>query len=182
MDMNQAEPAETPAPVRAARFAYTPAAEDYDKALWRYTLHTWPGRTRYLLLLGAAGAVACVFKAWRMHLDQTQTIVAAVLGAIAVLVVRQYFRRRRTRDQYAVHAAHGACLTTIAEDGLTTTGTSGETDAVEWRSYPWWFETPDLFVLTGSMEFLFVLPKRGAASPEDLDRARALFTRHLRQI
>ncbi|QIY63169.1 hypothetical protein HEP85_17910 [Streptomyces sp. RPA4-2] len=38
------------------------------------------------------------------------------------------------------------------------------------------------FVLTGSLGYFFVLPKRGAASSEDLDRARALFVQHLRRI
>ncbi|MCX5149992.1 YcxB family protein [Streptomyces sp. NBC_00320] len=66
--------------------------------------------------------------------------------------------------------------------GLTTTGASGQTVTADWSSYPWWFETPDLFVLTGSMEFFFVLPKRGAACPEDLDQTRALFTQRLRRI
>ncbi|RSS37986.1 hypothetical protein EF912_34365 [Streptomyces sp. WAC07061] len=182
MDMNQAGLAGTDAPVRAARFDYTPAAADYDTALWRYTLATWPGLTRYLPLLGAAAAVAFAVRAWKWHFDETQLVIAGTLCAIAVVVVRQWSRRHRTRDQFAAHAEHGTCVTTVDEDGLTTTGTSGRTVTEGWNTHPWWFETPELFVLTGSMEFFFVLPKRGAASPEDLDRARALFTRHLRRL
>ncbi|MFC9293706.1 YcxB family protein [Streptomyces sp. NPDC057011] len=182
MSMDQARPAENPAPVRTARFEYTPTAADYDKALWRYTLHSWPGRTRHLPLLYAAAAAAFAVRAWKFHFDQTDVIVMGTICAVVVPVVRQWLRRRRARGQYATHAEHGACLTTVGEDGLTTTGTSGQTDTAEWSSYPWWFETPELFVLTGSMEYMFVLPKRGAAGPEDLDRTRALFTRHLRRI
>ncbi|MEU3777685.1 hypothetical protein AB0F11_31710 [Streptomyces sp. NPDC032472] len=87
-------------------------------------------------------------------------------------------------DQYRTHAAYGTCRTTLTENGLTTTGTALAEEGVsaDWQSCPWWFETPDLFVLTGSLGYFFVLPKRGAAAPEDLERARALFARHLRRV
>ncbi|THA39747.1 YcxB family protein [Streptomyces sp. A1547] len=182
MNTEQARQAENPAPVSIARFDYTPAAADYDRALWHYTLRSWPGRTRHLLPLYAAAAVAFAIRAWKWHFDQTEIVVTGTICAIAVLVVRQWFRRHRTRDQYATHAEHSVCLTTLGEDGLTTTGASGHTVTADWNSYPWWFETPDLFVLTGSMEFFFVLPKRGAACPEDLEQTRALFSQRLRRI
>ncbi|MGE7386162.1 YcxB family protein [Streptomyces sp. NPDC004126] len=182
MDMNQAGQAETDTPARAARFDYTPTAADYDRALWRYTLGTWRGLTRYLPFLGIAAAAAFAIRAWRYHFDQTQIIIAAIPCVIALFVVRQVGRRHRTRGQFDSHAEHGTCLTTVDENGLTTTGTSGRTVTDDWSSYPWWFETPELFVLTGSMEFFLVLPKRGAAAPDDVERARELFTRHLRRI
>ncbi|MEU9179905.1 hypothetical protein AB0C90_24190 [Streptomyces sp. NPDC048550] len=91
-------------------------------------------RTRYLLPLYAAAAAALAIRVWKWHFDQTEIIVTGTICAIAVLVVRQWFRRHRTRDQYATHAGHGACLTTLSEDGLTTTGASGQTVTADWSS------------------------------------------------
>ncbi|WP_330329651.1 YcxB family protein [Streptomyces sp. NBC_00536] len=186
MDMNQAAQAGKTA-LRTARFEYAPDAEDYDKALWRYTLGTWPGRTRYLLLPALLGAAAGIVRVVLWGLGEIGYIAAGVTAVIAVPVIRQLHRRSRMRGLYAADAARGALRTTLTEDGLTATGLiatgeAGTDDTSDWRGYPWWFETPELFVLTGSMEHFFVLPKRGAASPEDIDRARALFTEHLRRI
>ncbi|WP_328720926.1 hypothetical protein OHT52_16395 [Streptomyces sp. NBC_00247] len=96
---------------------------------------------------------------------------------------RQRVRRTRTRDQYEAHAAPGNCRTTLTADGPTTTGSSGESGGTTgWNICPWWFETPDLFVLTGSAEYCFVVPERGTHAPEDLVRPRALFAPRLRRV
>lgn len=181
MDMDQAGQAGTAA-LRAARFEYAPAAADYDAALWRFTLGTRPGRTGSLLLPAAFAAAAVLVRVLLWDLGTASVVIVGVCGVIALFVVRQWHRRSRMRRQYEADAARGTCRATLTEDGLTTTGTAGKDDGVDWRAYPWWFETPELFVLTGSLEHFLVLPKRGAASPDDLDRARALFTEHLRRI
>ncbi|MFF3860596.1 hypothetical protein [Streptomyces sp. NPDC002209] len=181
MDMDQAGRTGAVA-LDVARFDYAPAAADYDKAMWRFSLRTRPGLTGSLLLpaVFAAAAFAVRVVAWRF--DGGQILIAAVPCVIALFAVRQWVRRSRARAQYEDDAARGTCRTTLTEEGLTTTGPDGEGNSVDWRAYPWWFETPELFVLTGSLEHVFVLPKRGAAAPEDLVRARALFARHLRRI
>ncbi|WP_345646156.1 YcxB family protein [Streptomyces siamensis] len=181
MSMDHAGSAEVAAP-GVARFEYTPAVADYDRALRRFSLRTRPGLTGSLLLPGAFAAAAIFVRAVVWHLDETVVVIAGVCGVIVLFVMRQALRRFRMRDQYETHAAHGVCRTTVAEDGLTTTGTDSKSDRIEWSSYPWWFETPELFVLTGSLGYFLVLPKRGAASSEDLDRARALFAQRLRRI
>ncbi|WP_393081833.1 YcxB family protein [Streptomyces sp. LN704] len=181
MNMDHVGRAEVAAP-GVARFEYTPEAADYDRALRRFSLRTRPGLTGSLLLPGAFAAAAIFVRAVAWHLDETVVVISSVLGVIILFVVRQAYRRFRVRGQYETHAARGVCRTTLAEDGLTTTGTDGKSDRIEWSSYPWWFETSELFVLTGSLGYFLVLPKRGAASSEDLDRARALFVQHLRRI
>lgn len=169
--------------LHSARFEYAPAAADYDEALRRYTLGTWPGRTKTLWLPALLAAAAGLLRVVLWDLGWTGVVVVAVTVVIATLGIRQWGRKFRMNRLYESDAALGTIRTTLAEDGLRTTTADGEPDhADEWRGYPWWFETPGLFVLTGSLEHFLVLPKRGAASPADLDRTRALFTEHLRRI
>ncbi|MFE2296888.1 hypothetical protein ACFXAW_01675 [Streptomyces sp. NPDC059445] len=165
-----------------ARFDYTPDAADYDRALRRFSLGTWPGRTGSLLLPVAFGGAAFLVRVLVWHLDEIQIIAAGVLCVIAVFMVRGHFRKQRVRRQYEDWAAYGSCHTLLTETGVTTTGESGKSDSADWHAYPWWFETPELFVLTGSLGYFFVLPKQGAASEDDVVRARDLFARHLRRI
>ncbi|MFE9930197.1 YcxB family protein [Streptomyces sp. NPDC005533] len=54
---------------------------------------------------------------------------------------------------------------------------------IEWRIFPWYFETDEFFaVKTKNTRGVFVLPKRGAQDPADVDRVRALLDRNLRRI
>lgn len=165
-----------------ARFEYAPATADYDEALRRYTRGTRAGLVGSLLLPAAFAAAAAGVRIVLWHLGTVPIAIIAVCGVVTLFWVRQWNRRSRMHRQYEADAAFGTRSTTITGDGLTTTGTSGQEARFDWSSYPWWFETPELFVLTGSLEHFLVLPKRGAASPADLDRARALFTEHLRRI
>ncbi|MGW0858567.1 YcxB family protein [Streptomyces sp. NPDC002690] len=181
MTMDQAGQAES-ATSDTALFEYLPAASDYDKALRRFTLRTRHGLIGSLLIPAVFATAVLVSRALWRHFDTTETIAAGAACVVALFYVRQRVRASRVRGQYDTHAALGPCRTTLTADGLTTTGSTGEVSASGWNVYPWWFETPELFVLTGSAEYFFVLPKRGASTPEDLDRARALFTRHLRRV
>ncbi|MGW2281451.1 hypothetical protein [Streptomyces sp. NPDC001770] len=182
MKMDQAGPAESAAS-DTALFDYLPTVADYDKALKRFSLRTRHGLTGGLWLPALFGAAVITTRTLSWHFGTAQTIGVSVIGAITLFCTRQRVRRTRTRTQHEEHAALGHCRTTLTADGLTTTGSSGESSGTtSWNIYPWWFETPDLFVLTGSAEYFFVVPKRGARSPEDLVRARALFTRHLRRV
>ncbi|WP_371615160.1 hypothetical protein [Streptomyces sp. NBC_00454] len=185
MDMDQAGRAAADT-LRTARFEYAPAAADYDEALRRYTRGTRPGIVGSQLLpfvLAAVLAAAAAFvriELWGLGTDAV--VISVVAGVVALFWVRQRVRRSRMRRQYEADAARGTWTTTLTGDGLATTGTAGRDEHFDWSGYPWWFETSELFVLTGSLEHFLVLPKRGAAAPADLDRARALFTEHLRRI
>ncbi|MFD6531189.1 YcxB family protein [Streptomyces sp. NPDC060184] len=182
MKMDQAGQAESESS-DTALFDYLPAAADYDQARKRFSVRTRQGLTGGLLLPALFGAAVIATRTLAWHFGAARTIGVGVIGVSALFYARQRVRRSRTRTQYQEHAALGNCRTTLTADGLTTTGSSGESGTTtSWNIYPWWFETPDLFVLTGSAEYFFVVPKRGAHSPEDLVRARALFARHLRRI
>ncbi|MFD9722739.1 hypothetical protein [Streptomyces sp. NPDC059072] len=183
MNMNQAAEA-GPTALRTARFEYAAHAPDYDAALRRFTLDTWPGRTAMLWLPALMASAAALLRVWLWHLGWGGVAVVAVTVVIASLGIRQWHRSFRMKELYENDAALGTIRTTLAGDGIRTCGAADgeEGEADEWRGYPWWFETPELFVLTGSMGYFLVLPKRGATSPEDVDLARALFTEHLRRI
>ncbi|MFD7030512.1 YcxB family protein [Streptomyces sp. NPDC059917] len=186
MDMNQAASAGNTAS-RTARFAHAPVAADYGRALWRYTLGTRPGRTAMLVLPVVLGAAAGGLRVAVWGLGTSGYVTLGVTLLIAPLGIRQWHRRFRMNRLYEADAARGAVRTVLTEDGLTVTGAGADgadaaDEVTDWRGYPWWFETDELFVLTGSLEHFFVLPKRGALSPEDVDGARALFTEHLRRI
>lgn len=181
MKMDHAGQAESAAP-GTALFDYVPDGADYAKALRWFALRTRPGLIGSLVLPLVVMIVALSAQALRWRLTGGAVIAAGSVCFIAVFFVRHGVRRSRVRGQYGTHAALGTCRTTLTDDGLTTTGSAGESGPSGWNVYPWWFETPDLFVLTGSAEYFFVLPKRGAASSADLDRARALFARRLRRI
>ncbi|MFE2322747.1 YcxB family protein [Streptomyces sp. NPDC059385] len=183
MDMDQATQAGSTA-LRTARFEYAAQAPDYDTALRRFTWGTWPGRTAMLWLPILAAAAAGLLRVWLWHLGWGGVVLVGVTLVVASLGIRQWHRRFRMKELYAKDAALGTIRTTFTEDGMRTRGAAdgGQGEGDGWRGYPWWFETPELFVLTGSMGYFFVLPKRGAATPEDIDRARALFTEHLRRI
>ncbi|MET3988104.1 YcxB family protein [Streptomyces sp. PvR034] len=187
MDMNQAARAGNTVS-GTARFAHTPEAADYGRALWRFTLGTRPGRTAMLVLPLVIGAAAGGLRVALWGLGTSGYLTLGVTLLIAPLGIRQWHRRFRMNRRYEADAARGDLRTTLTEDGLTTAGSADGDGAApadqvdDWRAYPWWFETDELFVLTGSLEHFLVLPKRGALSPEDVDRARALFTEHLRRI
>ncbi|MFD6426192.1 YcxB family protein [Streptomyces sp. NPDC060198] len=181
MKMDQAGQAESAAS-DTALFDYLPTVADYDQARRRFSLRTRQGLTNGLLLPALFGAAVLATRALAWRFPAVETAAVGVIGVIALFYARQRVRRTRTRTQYEEHAALGNCRTTLTADGLTTTGSSGESGTTGWNIYPWWFETPDLFVLTGSAEYFFVVPKRGAHAPEDLVRARALFAQHLRRV
>lgn len=103
-------------------------------------------------------------------------------AVVTVLVVHPRTLARTAREQYADVEEYGTCRTVVREDGLTTTGGELSSD-IEWRLCPWYFETDEFFAIkTRNTRDIFVLPKRGAQDPADVDRLRALFDRNLRRI
>ncbi|GAA3815856.1 hypothetical protein GCM10022403_056720 [Streptomyces coacervatus] len=97
---------------------------------------------------------------------------AAFMTVVPRLQARQFHRlSERQGDFRAVVGDTGICLTT-AHSSVTH----------DWHLYPRYAETPELFVLLSadkSAVGVGVLPKRGLSNPEDADRLRAIFGRHL---
>ncbi|MEV7439639.1 YcxB family protein [Streptomyces sp. NPDC091204] len=168
-------------------FVYEPTQDDYAKAVRRFTFGTWPG------IRGQIGLAAFTLGlSWVLPtLKRFSPAVTAFVMACAVLTALVTLPRvlaRIAREQYADMEDYGACRTVVHEDRLTTTGAGVDggpelSGDIEWRLFPWYFETDEFFaVKTKNTRGVFVLPKRGAQDPADVDRVRALLDRNLRRI
>ncbi|MFC8506891.1 YcxB family protein [Streptomyces sp. NPDC057411] len=154
-------------------FVYEPTEADYRAAVRRFTFGT-PSGLAGLLVPVVLGLLLVVYNAWRRGLSPVTTAVMVAGALIALAVVIRRVLARVARDQYAGVADCGTCTTVVDENGMTTTG-NGLTSSIDWRAFPRRFETDELFVLMPRrMRVYFVLPKRGAADPADVDRLRAL--------
>lgn len=162
-------------------FVYEPTRADYAKAVRRFTFGTWPGLRGQVFL-----ALFTLALSWTLPtlkgFSPTATAFVMACAVVAVLVTLPRVLARVAREQYADVEEYGACRTVVREDWLTTTG--GElSSAIEWRVFPWYFETDEFFAIkTKNTRGVFVLPKRGAQDPADVDRLRALLDRNLRRI
>ncbi|MFF2193566.1 YcxB family protein [Streptomyces sp. NPDC058157] len=162
-------------------FVYDPTPEDYRTAFWRFHFATWPGRgslvTGPVVGLGL-GSLIC----WLRGFSPTATAFVLVSVTLSLCVITPRVGARKAREQYEDMEAYGTCRTTVAEDGLTTTG--GElSSTLEWRVFPRYFETDTLFVITTKRTgIFFALPKRGAQDPADVDRVRAVLDRNLTRL
>ncbi|MFE9631780.1 YcxB family protein [Streptomyces sp. NPDC006463] len=162
-------------------FVYEPTQADYTKAVRRFTFGTWPGRRSVLFVTAFSLALSWTLPTLKRFSPITTAFVMAC-AVVTVLVTLPRVLARTAREQYADMEEYGACRTVVREDGLTTTGGELSSD-IEWRVFPWYFETDEYFAIkTKNTRGVFVLPKRGAQDPADVDRLRALFDRNLRRI
>jgi hypothetical protein len=83
---------------------------------------------------------------------------------------------------WRAHAKHlGAEQVSLAEGSITFAGRDG-TSNVDWASFTCYKETRRSFILWGPVRAFWVLfPKRALASADEVERCRALLSRHLRQ-
>ncbi|MFE1789626.1 YcxB family protein [Streptomyces sp. NPDC059525] len=162
-------------------FVYDPTPEDYRTAFWRFNFGTWPGRGN--LMTGPfVGIGLGILLSWLRRFSENQTAFVLVAVTLAMCVIVPRVGARKAREQYQDMEEYGTCRTTVTEEGLTTTG--GElSSTIEWRVFPWYFETDTLFVvMTKRTGIFFALPKRGAQDPADVDRVRAVLDRNLKRL
>ncbi|MEV7613690.1 YcxB family protein [Streptomyces sp. NPDC089799] len=162
-------------------FSYRPTPDDYRAAVRVWSLRTWPG-LRALLMVLLLGQALIWWQAWMRHWDTPSSSVCAatVLAATVFVVIK--VNRRKGDDQYAGLEEYGDCRTVADGEGLHTEGAEGLASTLEWTFLRWWFETPEGFAVTEGRGTFLVLPKRGAAAPDDVDRMRALLAGRLKKI
>ncbi|MEU9158776.1 YcxB family protein [Streptomyces sp. NPDC048424] len=172
-------------------FVYEPTRDDYTRAVRRFTFGTWPGIRGQIVLVAFSLGISWLLPTLKGFSPAVTAFVMAC-AVVTVLVVLPRVLARTAQEQYADVEEYGACRTVVHEDRLTTTGAGtgtgrdgdGELSGdIEWRVFPWYFETDEFFaVKTKNTRGVFVLPKRGAQDPADVDRVRALLDRNLRRI
>lgn len=83
------------------------------------------------------------------------------------------------RRQYARVAGGGEWQCTLSDGGLTYRMPDGTSLPYSWDRVSGWSETRSLFVFRHpGTDLLGFLPKRGALTSEDLDRARKIVARN----
>ncbi|MER6389295.1 YcxB family protein [Streptomyces sp. NPDC001523] len=107
-----------------------------------------------------------------------------LLGAGLVLgsAVWLYFMGRPARRQYLWASEYPEYRCVIDESGSRNHRPDGTSAVLAWEQYIGWTETRGLFVFLFTTGELGWLPKRGASTPADLDRARDLVGRRVRRL
>ncbi|MFH8407764.1 YcxB family protein [Streptomyces sp. NPDC018019] len=161
---------------------YRATVEDFRQGL-QARARTTPAGRRFRWVLCAAAVLLYVAAAllWMdggsvdMRLLVAPTLILLVLLGMPWLQARQFRRYAETI---------GECRTVVDENGITVT-TRQQTSALTWQAVPRYTESPHVFVLfSGDKDAtsLTIVPKRGASSPADVDRLRAVFDRHLTRL
>ncbi|MBB4985105.1 YcxB family protein [Streptomyces nymphaeiformis] len=157
----------------AVAFVYTPTEADYRSAVRRYSFGT-PSGLAGVLVPVAVGLLIAYFYAWRKGFSPATSAVVGACVLVASGVILPRILARVAREQYSGTADYGTCTTVVGAEGMTTTG-GGLTSTIDWQAFPRCVETDELFVfMPRRMRIYFVLPKRGAADPADVDRVRAV--------
>ncbi|MFF8379388.1 YcxB family protein [Streptomyces sp. NPDC015661] len=156
----------------AVAFVYTPTEADYRSAVRRFSFGTLSGLAG-LLVPVAVGVALASFYAWRRGFTPAAATVVGVCVLVATGVIIWRSLARVASEQYSGTADYGTCTTVVDGDGMTTTG-GGLDSRIDWQAFPRYIETDELFVfMPRRLRVYFVLPKRGAADPADVDRVRA---------
>ncbi|MEU6546390.1 YcxB family protein [Streptomyces sp. NPDC046859] len=166
---------------RPVELAYQLTVDDLAAAIRTRAKVTSAGRFRrrllvYTLVVTAVGVLLSTLGDGRP--DTPWYLYVALVASVAFMTAgprlqaRQFHRlSERQGDFRAVVDDMGICLTTAHSSA-----------SLDWHLYPRYAETPELFVLLSadkSAVGVGVLPKRGLSNPEDADRLRAIFGRHL---
>ncbi|MGW5776666.1 YcxB family protein [Streptomyces sp. NPDC003863] len=157
----------------AVTFVYVPTEADYRSAVRRFSFGTLSGLAG-LFVPVAAGAVLAYLYAWRRGFSPAASAVVGACVPIAAGLIGLRTLARVAREQYSGMADYGTCTTVVGDDGMGTTG-GDLTSRIDWQAFSRYIETDELFVfMPRRMRVYFVLPKRGAADPADVDRVRAV--------
>jgi len=163
-------------------FVYEPTPADYEAALRRYIYRTWPGRRSLLIPPALILLLVLLFA----ELRGSSPAVAALLvvaGTVAGVVTTVKTLTRVAREQHADMEEYGTCRTVVGDEGMTTTGAGDLASSIDWQAFPRYVETDEIFALTTlKTRIFFVVPKRGAQDPADVDALRAVLDRNLRRL
>ncbi|MFP3988226.1 hypothetical protein U9R90_12095 [Streptomyces sp. E11-3] len=175
---------------QSAELVYLPTLDDIRAAL-RVRARVLARSRAWLRQTGIGVGVSVVGAAvfgWAVSLpvEGMATLVGlpvagALTGWLVGSLVAWASRRRQARAVYRMAAAEGEYRMTIDGSGVRGAG-AHTTVTVGWGPYPYFVETPDLFVVLGKdtrAVGYVIIPKRGVRSASDVDRLRDILDRHL---
>ncbi|MET9318887.1 hypothetical protein ABZX75_01615 [Streptomyces sp. NPDC003038] len=163
-------------------FVYRPTLADIQGAVRARARRTAAGRAETLLLPLLTVVLVPGFGLFRGSLPVV-TAISVVTGLGVAICGVAWIRRSMARQMYSITEQYGQCRTVADDRGAATTGETMSFTA-DWKLFPEYVETPELFVLIGGRRAaaVAVLPKRGAQHPAGIDRLRALLDRKLRRL
>jgi hypothetical protein len=133
----------------------------------------------FLVCAAAAGAAQMV---WSLLGDYSGFVVGLMVLVWAVLVFRA--PHMTARQLLRANQHHGLMRVTVGEAGIRTLSAHADV-RLAWANYGSYAESDSCFVLRSPDRAGYcaaVLLKRGARSPGDVDRVRALLDRHLSRV
>ncbi|MGW8970761.1 YcxB family protein [Streptomyces platensis] len=165
----------------AVELAYRPTVADIAAALRARAKHSTGGRFLrrgliYILVVMAVGILLSTGGAdrhdtpWRLYL--------ALGGCVAFLTAVPWLQARQV---HRLSERQGDVRAAVDDAGIRLT-TAHSSATLDWHLYPRYVETSKLFVLLSADRTavgVIVLPKRGVADPENVERLRAILGRHL---
>ncbi|MEU8778481.1 YcxB family protein [Streptomyces sp. NPDC048606] len=169
---------------RAVELRYGARRRDAWEVLGRRALRTPGGRGELLLWLVVLPLVPCAVIVLQRGrgTDPAGLALAAGVGVClgALCAVLELWRRARRMYRWAAEHPEYRCV--ITERGTHNHRPDGTAVVYPWSKYRGWAETRGLFVFVFANGELGWLPKRSAATPEDLDRVRELLGANLPRV
>lgn len=157
-----------------AEFVYHLTAEDYEEAIIARARRS-PGSLIcwWLLMLSCSIGITLLYDL--PAYGRICTLVAGVGAGYGALVAQRRTKARKAAA--AVAESHGQFRVAAGDHGVVFSPSARGPVATEWTHFHAYLETPRLFVLLYGGRWtptLIALPKRGARSPGDVERLRAL--------
>lgn len=160
-------------------FAYELRREDFEdtmKILLRRRRAGFLFRPWFMVSLAALGVLVAVLSS---ATGTDMTFPAVFLIVYPALLA--WTPRRAGRNALKANAHHGPVRMSAGEHGITVTGAHAQARQ-SWTNFGSCVEMPRVFLLRSpdrAGRCAAVIPKRGASTPADVDRLRALIGRHL---
>ncbi|MFJ8883667.1 hypothetical protein ACIRJR_09655 [Streptomyces sp. NPDC102402] len=165
----------------SAEFVYRLTTEDFEEALRARARRTPAGRVQALTapLVGVAAVIVfSVSGGTSLPVWVTSLVLVVAIGCWGTVRGLRTMARRMS----SIMEPYGQCRTVADDRSAVSTGERASF-TTDWAVHKEYLETPGLFVLLSGERSvgIAVVPKRGARSPADVDRLRAILDRHLKR-
>ncbi|EGX55777.1 hypothetical protein SZN_31149 [Streptomyces zinciresistens K42] len=166
----------------AVEFVYRPTVADFEEALRARARRSPAGRVQALMAPGAA-VVAVSAVSFARGAPPVVWVISLVLAVAVACWATAHGTQTMARRMFGAVRPYGECRMLAGDRGAVAIGERASY-TMDWTVFPRYVETPGLFVLLGGGRAAGValLPKRGARTPADVDRLRAILDRNLKRL